>query len=157
MSDEGMPALELPSNGKHGSGTGSSIGYKLEARTSYHSPLRLGDFVIDNVWREVPLREGVTPWGMNVPVKAWDRDMLTDCGLVSFYVAEAHRWSLLAFIESHLVAGSLCVQTRLVKIEYSFSYSTKELGVTPAQLWCNGEKAIAPRASTPPPAEKQER
>ncbi len=130
-SDGEMPALEMPAAGNHGSGSGSDVGYKVEVRTSYCQPKKIGDFTIDNVWREIPIREGATPWGNNVPVSLLHRRMLLEYGLVSYAAAEAHRWALIATIDASDFSGSLCVQTRLVQVELRYRHETEELGVTP--------------------------
>src|ERR1700731_4934405 len=124
-----MPALEMPAAGNHGGGSGSDVGYKVEVRTSYCQPKKIGDFTIDNVWREVPIREGATPWGNNVPVSLLHRRMLTHYNLLSYAAAEAHRWTLIAVIDASDVTGSLCVQTRLVQVEFRYKHETEELGV----------------------------
>jgi len=129
-SDGAMPALEMPAAGNHGSGSGSDVGYKIEVRTSYCLPTKIGDFTIDNVWRAVPIREGATPWGNNVPVPLLHRRML-ECGLLSYAAAEAHRWALIATIDVTNISGSLCVETRLVQVEFRYRHETEELGVTP--------------------------
>jgi hypothetical protein len=125
-----MPALEMPAAGNHGSGAGNYIGYKVEVRTSYCQPTKIGDFTIDNIWREVPIREGATPWGNNIPVSLLNRRMLLEYGLVSYAAAEAHRWALVATIDASNFSGSLCVQTRLVQVELRYRHETEELGVT---------------------------
>lgn len=126
-----MPEIERPSSGTtHGSGSGTNIGYKLEVRTSYATPTVIGDkYIIDNVWREFPIVPGAVPFGPNVPTRDWDADMLKH-GIVSRTVAEAHAAVLLAFLEATRPAGALCVEVRLVKVEYKWSYSITEKGVS---------------------------
>jgi hypothetical protein len=130
-SDGAMPALEMPAAGNHGSGSGSDVGYKIEVRTSYCLPTKIGDFTIDNVWRAVPIREGATPWGNNVPVSLLHRRMVLECGLLTYAAAEAHRWTLIATLDATNISGSLCVETRLVQVEFRYRHETEELGVTP--------------------------
>ena len=124
-----MSALELPTANFQGSGTLHMEGYKIEIRTSYFTPTVLGDFVIDTVWRTVPVREGTTPHGINIPVREYDRKML-DVGLLSYTAAEAHRWAILSIIDATKMGGVLCIETRLVKVIYNYSYTTEELGVS---------------------------
>ena len=130
---DGMPAMELHEEGIHGSGSSTEHFFKIEVRTSYYNPTVLGagdkSFVIDNVWREWPVTRGATPWGQNVPIRAWD-GAAAEHGMLSRVAAEAHRWSLLAWLEANQVTGSLCVETRLVKVEFKRTYTTKELGVS---------------------------
>jgi hypothetical protein len=125
-----MPSIELPSAGKHSSGTRHMTGYKIEVRTSYNNPTILGEFVIDNVWREIPVIAGATPYGINIPVGEYDRKMLSDVGLLSYIAAEAHRWAFLAVVDSAKISGALCIETRFVKVKYSYSYTTEEIGVS---------------------------
>jgi len=101
-----MSALELPTANFQGSGTLHMEGYKIEIRTSYFTPTVLGDFVIDTVWRTVPVR------------------------LLSYTAAEAHRWAILSIIDATKMGGDLCIETRLVKVIYNYSYTTEELGVS---------------------------
>ncbi len=143
------PEIELMSAEVHGEGSGHNHGYKVEVRTSYHDPtlIPLADgkvFVIDLVWREWPIREGVTPFGVNIPIKSWDRSNL-DRGLVSYVVAEAHRWALLAHLEASTLAGSLCVQTRLVKVKLHYTYKLEEVGVTSANVHGNNNVIFSQR------------
>lgn len=124
-----MPAVELPSAGKHGRGQSKSTGYKVEVRTTSGSPVQLGDFVIDNVWRALPIRRGAVPWGMNVPASVMDNELLQH-DLVGRVAAEAHRWAFLASMEAERLAGALCIQTRLVKLELRTEYEIVEKGVS---------------------------
>lgn len=128
------PATETASAGKHGSGSGSGVFYKLEARTSYHTPSVLTHdehcpLVLDHCWREIPIRLGATKWGTNIPIRAWD-DEAAKIGLVTYQAVEAHRWAFIAWLEASKVGGSLCVETRLVQVRRQYSYSTEEIGVS---------------------------
>ena len=123
-----MPVVEMPGEHNHESGKGYKDGYRVEVRTSYWSPSVIDGRVIDGVWRTVPIAAGATPWGNNVPVRPWDRDML-DRGLLPMEAAEAHRWTLLAMLDASQIAGSLCIETRLVKVRYHYEYRTEEVGV----------------------------
>src|SRR5262245_61027743 len=90
------PAGELMSAGKHGNGNGGRHYYKVEVRSSYHQPTVLpltngSHFVIDHCWRSLTIHRGGAPWASNIPVSSMDSDGL-DHGLVTYIVAEAHRW-----------------------------------------------------------------
>ena len=117
----------------HGSGSSRGTYYKVEVRTTYHEPTVLQSdggqrpFVIDDKWREWPVYLGAQPFGTNIPVKSWNRHA-AEHGLLSHEVAEAHRWALIAMLEAH--QSALCVETRLVAVEFSEEYSTREIGVT---------------------------
>jgi len=139
-----LPAVELHTGLSHGSGNGTKRFYKVEVRTTYSSPTVLGDFVIDHCWRTLPIYEGRSQWGVNIPVQSWDRDGL-DHGLVPYSVAEAHRWAFIACLEAKSVGGSLCIKTRLVEIEYHYSFSTKEVGVSAQSDGRMGRLVVSPR------------
>jgi hypothetical protein len=124
------PAGELASAGKHGNGAGNIHYYKVEVRTTYHEPAVIGGFVVDHIWRNLPVIESSQPWAANIQVNRANREALNNCGLMTRTVAEAHRWAFLADLEAHRPLGSLCIETRLVKVNYSFSYRTEEKGVT---------------------------
>jgi hypothetical protein len=104
--------------------------YKVEVRSSYCDPTVIDkDFVIDFVWRTLPIVRGPSLYGMNVPVAYFDKDGV-DHGLVSFTAAQAHRWAFHAWLEAMRPAGSLCIQTRLVQVEFQRTFSIKEIGVS---------------------------
>lgn len=157
-----MPAIERPSASKHGSGHSTTQGYRLEVRTSSFTPKIIGgSFVIDGVWRTVPVQEGSVPFGLNVPVTLWDREMLIRSGLVSRVAVEAFRWGFLAAMEASTPGGALCLETRLVKVELKVSYSTEEKGVSDVVSAPFGatDKEFHPRPPfvneiTPPVAER---
>lgn len=123
------PAIELASASLHGSGTHTRTLYKVEVRTSYHSPTVLDELVIDHCWRTLHIRRGGSPFAANIPLPAMDAEG-ADHGLVPYIAAEAHRWAFLAALEAVRPAGSLCVQTRLVAVELTTSFTTKETGVS---------------------------
>lgn len=139
------PEVELPSASKHGSGATSDHLYKIEVRKSYSDPTVLGAgrdaFVIDMVWRTWPVYEGSTKFGTNVPVRSWDRRGL-EHGLLTYAVAEAHRWALIALLEASEVGGSLCIETRLVEVKFSTQYSTEEVGVSQPINSCRDRTAM---------------
>lgn len=129
---------------EHGSGSGTSTGYKVEVRTTYHAPTVIGTFVIDGTWREWPVQEGAAPFGANVPIARLDRRLI-EVGLLSYVAAEAHRWALLAALDAHKVMGALCIETRLVEVQLNYQYSTKETGVMGAKAYTPYAKAVTPR------------
>ena len=70
--------------------------------------------------------------GQYVPVSLLHRRMLLDYGLVSYAAAEAHRWALIATIDASDLSGSLCVQTRLVQVEFRYKLlSTRSIATSP--------------------------
>ncbi len=130
----------------YGSGNLTSIYYKIEVRTSYSQPKVVqtqdpkNPLVIDGEWREWPLslRYGDGP-APSVPVREWDRHA-AEHGLLSYEAAVAHQWSVFAMLDAGGWGGSLCVETRLVAVEFAESYSMTEKGVsapliTPRRPW----------------------
>lgn len=148
-----IPEIELNRDGRHGSGSGTIAYYKVEVRTSYYQPTVLGEgknrFVIDNCWREWSIRPGSTIYGTNVPYGRQFNHGADDLGLFSYVVAEAHRLALLAHLEAAEIMGSLCIETRLVKVEYKYSFEAKEIGVTPVLRADCRERQFAPRPVDP--------
>lgn len=147
-----IPEIELNRDGKHGSGGGTTVYYKVEVRTSYHQPTVLAGgkehFVIDNCWREWPIRRGAAIYGNNIPYRpAYDAS--DEHGLFPYITAEAHRLALLAHLEATHFAGSLCIETRLVAVEYKYSYEAKEIGVTPVLRADRNRHQFTPRAIEP--------
>lgn len=144
------PVLEIHSPGIHGSGSSTGTYYKVEFRTITSMTAVIGNpnepfpFVIDHYWRQLPIRCGATQWGTNIPCRSWDSEAAQH-GMVSYAAAEAHRWAFLAYLEASRPGGSLCIETRLVAVEFKREYSTKEIGVTPHLNWRDEPKEIAPR------------
>jgi hypothetical protein len=129
----GMPPVELPHTKKdtRESATGSKIGYSLEMRTSYFEPKVLpGGFIIDNVWRRLPINLGKGPI-TSVPIVEYDVEMARH-GLFTLTVVEAHRWLLLAHMEAQDPFGTACVETRFVRSEFHYTYKIVEKGVSEA-------------------------
>lgn len=125
--------IEIKSTTSHGSGSMSGDYYKIEIRTSYPEPVVLGEgqrtFVIDNAWREWPITSADCPHPMAVPVKSYEAEAVSH-GVVPYIAAEAHRWMLLAYLDAIRITGALCIETRLVKIQYKRSYELNEVGVS---------------------------
>jgi hypothetical protein len=155
MTEEKAPALELGRGSSHGSGSGSGTYYKLEVRSWSTMPHGIGDaskpfpFIIDNYWREVPISYGATQWGTNIPIRNWDAEAAKH-GLMSYPVAQAHRWAFIAALEAGIagVGGALCTETRIVAVKYSHSYSTEEVGIAEemeSKTWKRDEE-FQPRA-----------
>lgn len=130
MSVKEYPEIELRKGDDHGSGTLIRKMYKVEVRSSYCDPTVIdSDFVIDFVWRPLPIVRGYSLYGMNIPVAYFDKDGV-EYGLVSFTAAQAHRWAFHAWLEARQLVGSLCIHTRLVQVEFKRTYSIKEIGVS---------------------------
>lgn len=151
--EEKCPALELRSKGFHGNGSSTGTFYQVEIRSTSTMPTVVGDrgatipFVIDNYWRALPIMRGATAWGVNIPICSWDGE-IADHGLVSYVAAEAHRWAFLAALEAGVggAGGALCIETRLVAVEFHKEYRTKELGVSPPTGFAYKPAILAPRS-----------
>lgn len=147
------PELELSNAPVHGNGSSTGTFYKVEFRNISTMVTVIGDgqqpfpFVIDNYWRQLPLTRGATKWGVNIPIRSWDGEA-ADHGLVTYVAAEAHRWAFLAALEAGVggAGGALCVETRLVAVEFHKEYRTKELGVSPPTGFAYRPASIAPRS-----------
>ena len=125
--------MELPhDHSSHGSGSSNGIFYKVEVRTSHESmPIVIPNttFIIDTFWREWPVTFGARAWGVNIPVHSWHAEQAKH-GLLTYVAAEAHRWAFLASLDAASIGDTLCIETRLVAVEYSTSYFMKEVGIT---------------------------
>ena len=126
----------------YGRGSIPNTGYVIEVRTSYHQPTVLEDFVIDNNWRRLPIMEGASAWGTNIPIHRSDRHMLEQ-GLLSYEVAQAHRWAFLSYLNALKIGGALCIETRLVKVSHTYTYATEEIGVGESHPSASYERDIA--------------
>lgn len=135
--DTSKPEAPKPSGKNHGRGSSNGTYYKIEVCTIYPEPTILpidqppGHFVIDNHWREWPIRLGGKPFAANIPVRQWDGHA-AEYGMLSYIVAQSHRWALLAFLEANPGLHALCIKTRLVKIEFHEMHTTEETGVSDA-------------------------
>lgn len=130
----------------HGSGRSTGTYYKVEVR-AWHLPKvipmadRRDPFIIDDKWREWPLvfnRAGIGP-APSVPVRACT-EHAAEHGLLTHDAAMAHQWALYAALDANGWGGSLCIETRLVAVEFSESYSITEVGVSailprPRRAW----------------------
>ena len=132
------PVLEMRSPGMHGNGSSTQTFYKVEYRNTSSMTKVIGNgqdpfpFVIDHYWRTLGIGPGAQQWGVNIPCRRWDGEALGH-GLVSYVVAEAHRWAFLAALEAGISGpgGAGCVETRLVAVKLQQQFSTEEIGVSP--------------------------
>lgn len=109
------------------SGSGTIHGYSVEARYASHSPLVLGDLILDERWRHVSFPKGHP----GVPIgPSYHASFLSRCGLMSYPAAQALRWWLHAEGDASSI-GCLCLETRIVKHKVRYSY-----GVTRESVHC---------------------
>lgn len=106
---------------KGGSGSGTAIGYSVEARMNYHAPLVIGDFAFDTRWRRVHTSIVQSAHGA-APEPHYKASALKDLSLLTWEQANAIRWQLMCIIAQR--AGSnLCVETRIVEHKVTYSYA----------------------------------
>lgn len=122
--------MDKSENGKEwGRGGGSTPVYIVEARLNYHEPKQYHGMLLDSRWRRVHFPEG--PVG--VPVDLWKLQPETrNHGFLDYQAAMALAYWFMAGDGKGGIFGvmsGLCVETRLVKIQYKYSYETTEIGV----------------------------
>ena len=104
---------------KHGSEAGTITCYMVEARTPGRVPVKVGDMTLTGDWRLVPSNRH--PNG--VPNQLYN-SQAEEIGLLTYAAAlTLLHWFL---------ATAPWAEARLVKLEYDYSYVTKEVGVGPA-------------------------
>lgn len=116
-------------NQKAESGSGTDYGYKLEARFNYHTPKRIGDLILDNRWREVPwfhAKHGIPRPNYLGRAETYGR-------LLTRNEAEAHRWVLACVMDADKIGGSICLETRLVKVRVTYDYKCEKIEYVGAQ------------------------
>lgn len=114
---------DLPSDNSCASG--KCILYFFEARYDYHEPMKVGDLILDEKWRRVPL--SISPIG--VPSNVVNRFGDAARGLTSYEAAQALRWWFLAALEAESFCKSLCVETRIVDVEVTYEWKHEVVGV----------------------------
>ncbi len=113
------------------------IGYRVEARTSYPEPCRVGEVILDGTWREVPFDFRADNLG--VPSRSdFFGKKLHDENLMTRHQAQAMRHWFLAQAEAERVAGSFCLETRLVEYQLTIQVDLEVLGRIDAQD-CRGK------------------
>lgn len=105
-------------------GSGTTYGYTVEARFSYHEPAQIGGVLLDNRWREVKF----TASTIGVPRgPRWNAAQFEQGGLVGYAAAQALRWWLHADAEANSVGGGVCLETRIVKHKLTYSYAVERV------------------------------
>lgn len=102
-----------------GSTSGTTTGYSVEARYTYHEPKVVAGALLDNRWRELHFPEGQP----GVPAVCRHHTELLHTRLMEYQAAQALRWWFLANAAADGFTGTLCVETRLV--EHSVEYTSK--------------------------------
>lgn len=113
-----------------GNGSGTTIGYSVEARSTAKPTLVLGN-MIGEKWTRISFSRGEK--GVPIP-GCWDGSgQLEKLGLFSYESAQAMRWWFLAAAEDSFVNDDLpirilmpspwCLETRLVRHEIKYQYT----------------------------------
>lgn len=116
--------------GKYGSGSGSMRCYVVEARCRCDRPqvLTSGE-IMDGQWRQIHFPRGSA---IGVRVQLWNR-MAEAEGYLDFAAANALAWWFMANADYRsdggMVLRALGVETRLVQVEFAYSFSAKESGI----------------------------
>lgn len=100
------------SDNKVSNGSVSMTGYKVEIRTSYPDPQRIGELIVDGKWRTIPFK--VLDDASSIPTGYFD-ELLAKNNLLGYVQAQAFRWRVMADAEANEMMGSLCLETRLKK------------------------------------------
>jgi hypothetical protein len=97
-------------------GSGTLSGYSIEARSVFSRPQSVGDQIFDERWTTVHFAEHPI---IGVPRGTpWNARWLDVCGLYDYAAAQALRWWFHAN-SAHM----LCIETRIVKHEVTYTYS----------------------------------
>ena len=110
---------------KSESASGSRQAYRVEARYSYFEPMTFGDRVFDKEWREITFPESAM--GGVPPGARWDLPELMSFRCYSYQAAQALRWWFHAELEAHKFGGGLCMETRIVKYEITYTRECKRV------------------------------
>ena len=97
-------------------GSGSTTAYSVEARTTYFSPQKLGEIILDDKWRTIPFAKAKEPIGVPNTLHCHHAEQ---AGLMTWPAANALRWWL------HAGHDRFCLETRIVKHKVTWSYSIK--------------------------------
>ena len=109
----------------YGSGSGMQRHYIVEVRSTFTQPTVISkDFVIDAEWRRLPVFQSIG----GVRTRNWSC-IADDLRLMNLSAAQAIAYMFLANLHADMIVGAMCIQARIVEIELTYSYSTKESGV----------------------------
>ena len=111
---------------QYGSGNGTERVYFVEARTSFGRPEKHAGMVLTSDWQRIETAEVPPPVAFGVPNDAFN-PLAATCGMFGYRSATAlAAW----FRAAEGWRGSFCVETRLVAVDLTYSYSTVEVGVS---------------------------
>ena len=100
-----------------GSGSGTEIGYTVEARYNYHSPTQIGGQIFDNRWRQVKFEQS----SVGVPTCPRYQRHVAEQGMLGYAAAQALRW----WLHANAVAEqgmALCLETRIISHKITYNH-----------------------------------
>lgn len=103
--------------------SGTTFGYTVEARFNYRNAKTVAGHIFDNRWREVPF--GFNDIGRGNPRPKFVHSELSMANLLSKNEANALRWNFICHADADDICGSLCLETRIVEHEITYSFSAK--------------------------------
>lgn len=101
------------------SGSGTTVGYSVEARCSCREPKKVGDIILHDKWQRIHFNKGFP----GVPQPKVHLYELERAGLLGYQTAQALRWWFHAELEREILGG-LCIESRLVKHQVEYSYKS---------------------------------
>ena len=112
----------------------------VEARTSYSEPQKHGGVIVDSQWRRIHFPK--TPIGVPNLTEVLHPDAARN-GLLNYEAAMAlaYWWMALPDDDKQIPFPALCIETRIVKVKYSYKWDTEELGVGPTLSVIDGRRA----------------
>ncbi len=124
----------------YGSASGATDLFIVESRTSYIVPQNHGGMILDGEWRRVNFQRSQS--GIPVLAETIYPDA-TRNGLLNWEaaVALAGWWMALPDQSMQFPFSALCVETRIVKVRYSYKWDTEEIGVGPTMNATAGLRA----------------
>lgn len=115
-----MTRVEIENGKTCPSASGTTHGYKVQARAALHDPVLIGGRMFDARWRTVENYSRND--GRGIPMSSSDRE-IRRAGLLTLTEAQALRWYFIAAAEAQDWVNALGLETRLVeyKVEYKWS------------------------------------
>jgi hypothetical protein len=115
------PADAWPQKG--GSGSGTNVGYTVEARLAYMVPQTVVGMVLDTRWQRINFPQGVP----GVREKTGSPYDVATYWLHTWAAAQALRWWFHSEADLH-GPGSYCLETRIVEHRVNYTYSVEAVG-----------------------------
>ena len=127
---------------EYGSGSGTLRCYIVEARTRLNHPIVLtSGEVLDAEWRQIRFPRGAP---IGVRVELWNRTAEGE-GYLDYAAANALAWWFMANADYRSESGLICraigIETRLVQVEFQYSFSAAEKGIGPT-MTAHDESAL---------------